>query len=122
MLFGSEPFEYLIGELKMATLFSQATEPQPQPSSKPKPQTPNPNPNPDPNPDPSPNPNPNPNPTRTFSQGDNAEEGISDAFLQYKQRRREVCHTGLEPRTNRRPQAGLPLTRVSLAVGRWCAR
>ena len=23
MLFGSEPFEYLIGELKMATLFSQ---------------------------------------------------------------------------------------------------
>ena len=25
MLFGSEPFEYLIGELKMATLFSQVT-------------------------------------------------------------------------------------------------
>ena len=29
-----------------------------------------------------------------------------------------VCHTGLEPRTSR-AQAGLLLTRVSLALDRW---
>jgi len=66
MLFGSEPFEYLIGELKMATLFSQAAPPR---TPHPAPRTPAPRPHPSPPPlTPSTEPNPSQTPTEPYPQ------------------------------------------------------
>ena len=85
--------------------------------------TPNHNPNPSPNPNPNPNPNPDPQP-RPLTRCDYhvptppgcAAIPAPPAWAATTPLH-AVCHTGLEPQTSR-PQAGVLLTRLSLALDR----